>query len=95
MATIKLMNQDLVKLDRFDGMNFTRWQVKLKFLLTVLKILYVLDPELALIPEPTNEDSDALKAELKKWREDELICREHILNALSDRLYDFCKILNE
>ena len=88
VATIKLMNQDLVKLDRFDGTNFTRWQDKLKFLLTALKIFYVLDPELTPIPEPTNEDSDEVKAERKKRREDELICRGHILNALSDRLYD-------
>uniref|UniRef100_F6I3U5 ADP-ribosyl cyclase/cyclic ADP-ribose hydrolase n=1 Tax=Vitis vinifera TaxID=29760 RepID=F6I3U5_VITVI len=26
--TIKIMNQDLVRLDRFDGSNFTRWQDK-------------------------------------------------------------------
>ena len=88
VATIKLMNQYLVKLDSFYGTNFTRWKYKFKFLLTALKIFYVLDPELAPIPEPTNEDSDELKAERKKRREDELICRGHILNALSDRLYD-------
>ncbi|RVW62312.1 Retrovirus-related Pol polyprotein from transposon TNT 1-94 [Vitis vinifera] len=50
--TIKIMNQDLVRLDRFDGSNFTRWQDK------------------------------------EEEEEDELICRGHILNALSDRLYD-------
>ncbi|KAL6322841.1 hypothetical protein AAG906_020841 [Vitis piasezkii] len=32
--TIKIMNQDLVRLDRFDGSNFTRWQDKVRFLLT-------------------------------------------------------------
>ncbi|PON67616.1 hypothetical protein TorRG33x02_264050 [Trema orientale] len=87
-ATIKLMNQDLIKLDRFDGTNFTRWQDKLKFLLTALKIFYVLDPDLQPIPEPTDGDSEELKAERKKRVEDEFICRGHILNALSDRLYD-------
>ncbi|KAL6339480.1 hypothetical protein AAG906_033019 [Vitis piasezkii] len=50
--TIKIMNQDLVRLDRFDGSNFTRWQDK------------------------------------EEEEEDKLICRGHILNALSDRLYD-------
>lgn len=88
MATIKLMNQDLVRLDRFDGTNFTRWQDKLKFLLTTLKIFYILDPELAPLPEPTNGETDAVRAERQKRQEDELICRGHILNALSDRLYD-------
>ncbi|KAL6315951.1 hypothetical protein AAG906_013785 [Vitis piasezkii] len=41
------MNQDLVRLDRFDGSNFTRWQEKVRFLLTALKIFYILDPTLA------------------------------------------------
>ena len=81
IATIKLMNQDLVKLDRFDGTNLTRWQDKLKFLLTALKIFYVFNPELAPIPEPTEEDTDERRAERKKQQEDELICRGHILNA--------------
>ena len=88
IASIKLMNQDLVKLDRFDGTNFTRWQDKLKFLLTALKIFYILDPELEPLPEASDKDSDERKAERKKRQEDELICRGHILNALSDRLYD-------
>ena len=87
-ATIKVMNQDLVRLDRFDGTNFTRWQDKLKFLLTALKIFYVLDPELEAIPEPSDNDSEERKAERKKRQEDELICCGHILNALSDRLYN-------
>ena len=88
IATIKLMNQDLVKLDRFDGTNLTRWQDKLKFLLTALKIFYVFNPELAPIPEPTEEDTDERRAERKKQQEDELICRGHILNALSNHLND-------
>ena len=87
-ATIKVMNQDLVRLDRFDGTNFTCWQDKLKFLLTTLKIVYVLDLELETIPEPSDNDSEERKVERKKRQKDELICRGHILNALSDRLYD-------
>ena len=88
MVTFKMMNQDFVKLDRFDGTNFTRWKDKLMFLLTTLKIAYVLDPNLSKLPEPTDNDSDQLKAERKKCEEDEVVCRGHILNTLSDRLYD-------
>ena len=40
-----------VQLDRFDGTNFTRWKGKLLFLLTVIKIAYVLNPHL----EPFSE----------------------------------------
>lgn len=57
-------------------------------MLTTLKIFYILNPNLKAIPEPTETNSEELKAERKKRQEDELICRGHILNALSDRLYD-------
>ncbi|XP_022883880.1 uncharacterized protein LOC111400723 [Olea europaea var. sylvestris] len=88
LATIKLMNQDLVRLDRYDGTNYNRWKDKLKFLLTALKIFYILDLELAPLSEPTNGEIEAVRNERQKRQEDELICRGHILNALSDRLYD-------
>ncbi|XP_060972912.1 uncharacterized protein LOC133038724 [Cannabis sativa] len=48
--TIKMMNQDLVRLDRFDGTNFTRWQDKVRFLLTTLKIAYILESTLGPYP---------------------------------------------
>ena len=46
------MNQDLVKLDHFDGSNFTCWKDKMKFLRITLKIFYVLDLNSQLIVEP-------------------------------------------
>ncbi|KAK3000194.1 hypothetical protein RJ639_023400 [Escallonia herrerae] len=58
------------------------------FLLTALKVQYVLDPNLPPLPEITDNDSDETKAARKKREEDKLVCRGHILNALSDRLYD-------
>ncbi|RVW91297.1 hypothetical protein CK203_035476 [Vitis vinifera] len=72
--TIKIMNQDLVRLDRFDGSNFTRWQDKVRFLLTTLKIFYILDPTLAPLPEPKENDTPQVVAARKKREEDELIC---------------------
>ena len=77
-----------VHLDRFDGTNFTRWKGKLFFLLTVLKVAYVLDPKLELFPEPREDDTEVVKAARKCREDDELMCRGHILNTLSDRLYD-------
>ena len=87
-SAIKIMNEDLVRLDRFDGSNFTRWQDKIKFLLTTLKIFYILDPVLEPLAAPIPEDTPETVAARKRREEDELICRGHILNALSDRLYD-------
>ncbi|KAK3020692.1 hypothetical protein RJ639_045598 [Escallonia herrerae] len=84
-----MMNQDLIKLDQFDGSNFGRWQDKVKFLLTTLRIVYILNCE------PLSEPGDnASENEKKKWQrrnDDEVMCRGHILNALSDRLYNFYK----
>ena len=39
-------------------------------------------------PTTSDEDTNEIKAQRKKWEEDKLICRGHILNTLSDRLYD-------
>jgi hypothetical protein len=61
----KMMNQDFVKLDKFDGSNFIHWQDKMNFLLTALKIFYVLDPNLQPIPNPTLEDTEQLKEGLR------------------------------
>ncbi|KAL5543240.1 hypothetical protein UlMin_010950 [Ulmus minor] len=73
ISTIKLMNQALLRLDHFDGSNF---------------IIYILDPDLPPLLEPTDEDTDEVKAARKQREDDELIYRGHILNALSSRLYD-------
>ncbi|KAK0600083.1 hypothetical protein LWI29_011479 [Acer saccharum] len=46
---------DFVKLDRFDGGNFRRWQKKLHFLLTTLKVVYVLTT-----PKPLEREDETL-----------------------------------
>ena len=60
----------------------------MKFLLTALKLFYVLDPNLMPFPTVSDEDIDEIKAQRKKWEEDELICRGQILNTLSNHLCD-------
>jgi hypothetical protein len=42
-ASLKDMTSNFVKLDKFDGGNFIRWQKKMQFLLTTLKVVYVLN----------------------------------------------------
>ena len=50
-ATMKfLAQQDAVKLNQFDRTNYTRWKDKMKFLLTTLKVYYILDPDLQPLP---------------------------------------------
>lgn len=85
VSIMKMINQDLVRLNHFDGTNFTHWLDKLKFLLAVSNLFYVLDPELQPILELTVEDFDKLKVHRKKRVEDQLVCRGRILK-LSNRL---------
>ena len=60
----------------------------MKFLLTALKLFYVLDLNLMPFPTGSDEGTDEIEAQRKKREQDELICRGHILNTLSDLLYD-------
>jgi len=91
-ASFKVLNQDFVKLDCFDGTNFNRWKDRMMFLLTTLNVGYVLNPKFEAISEASQDASSEEKANVadlkKKRQEDEYICRRHILNTLSDRLYD-------
>ena len=61
VSVLKMLNHKLVKLDHFDGTNFSRWKDKMKFLLTTLKLLYVLDPNLMHFPTASDEDTDEIK----------------------------------
>ena len=92
--TIKMMNQDFIRLDRFDGVNFMWWRDKFKFMLTALKVYYVLDPNLPPISKPKEDDNEIIIALRKKREEDEIVCRGHILNTLLDRLYISTQIKN-
>ncbi|GJR98889.1 zinc finger, CCHC-type containing protein [Tanacetum coccineum] len=61
--TVKDMTEKFVKLDKFERNDFRHWQKKMHFLLTTLKVVYVL-------------------------KNDDYICRGHILNGMSDALFD-------
>jgi hypothetical protein len=58
------------------------------FLLTALKIFYILVLNLPEILASTVEDNDQLKTDNKKQNEDELLYRGFILNILSNHLND-------
>ncbi|XP_072074086.1 uncharacterized protein [Arachis hypogaea] len=91
-TTFKVMNQEFVKLDRFDGTNFNRWKDKMMFLLSVLNLEYVIDPKTILIANAAENSTPKEKEKIvqlkKKHDEDTFSCRGHILNTLFDRLYD-------
>lgn len=83
-----MINQEVIKLEWFDGTNFTCLKDKMVFLLIELAIFYVfylnlLDPY---VLKPN--DTKLIKAASKKYEDDEVCCRGHILNALLDHIYD-------
>ncbi|XP_074311498.1 uncharacterized protein LOC141647274 [Silene latifolia] len=85
MTNGKEMTMKVNKLKKFEGVDFRRWQKKVHFLLTTLKVVYVLS---TLCPEM---DENSTMEELKKrskWDNDDYICRGHILNGMSDFLFD-------
>ncbi|KAH7861680.1 hypothetical protein Vadar_029250 [Vaccinium darrowii] len=76
---------DFVKLNSFDGSNFPRWQKKMHFLVTTLNVVYVLTT-----PKPAQTENETLaetRARLK-WESDDYICKGHILNGMSNNLFD-------
>ncbi|GJU98312.1 hypothetical protein Tco_1327583 [Tanacetum coccineum] len=40
-----MFGSNTIKLDRMDGMNFTRWNEKMKFMLTAFKVYYVMEEQ--------------------------------------------------
>nr|GFB33173.1 retrovirus-related Pol polyprotein from transposon TNT 1-94 [Tanacetum cinerariifolium] len=73
------------KLEKFKGQDFCRWQKKMHFLLTTLKVVYVLST-----PSPIWSENETLETTRKrmKWENDDYICRGHILNGMSNSLFD-------
>ncbi|WOH00675.1 hypothetical protein DCAR_0520048 [Daucus carota subsp. sativus] len=55
------------------------------FLLTTLKVVYVLSTP---VPEEIENETIEQTSQRCKWENDDYICRGHILNGMSDSLFD-------
>ncbi|XP_073219700.1 uncharacterized protein [Cicer arietinum] len=84
-ASHKEMTSNFVKLEKFDGGNFIRWQKKMKLLLTILKVVYVLNTKRPLEKEV---ETLAKTRERHKWDNNDYICMSHILNGMSNSLFN-------
>nr|GEZ16213.1 zinc finger, CCHC-type [Tanacetum cinerariifolium] len=83
--SVKDMTSKFDKLVKFEGQDFRRWQKNMHFLLTILKVVYVVST-----PSPIWSENETLETTRKrmKWENDDYICRGHILNGMSDSLFD-------
>ena len=84
-SSLRDLATNIVKLEKFDGGNFRRWQKKMHFLLATLQVAYVLTSD------PPQEHDDEIVEQIRrrhKWDNDDYICRGHILNSMCDWLFD-------
>ncbi|XP_021980363.1 uncharacterized protein LOC110876500 [Helianthus annuus] len=84
-GSMKDMTNKVDKLEKFEGVDFRRWQKKMHFLLTSLKVVYVLTTPILEIQEEGNLEQIRKRS---KWKNDNYICLGHILNGMSDPLFD-------
>ncbi|KAL0447375.1 UNVERIFIED_CONTAM: Retrovirus-related Pol polyprotein from transposon RE2 [Sesamum latifolium] len=79
------MTAKFSKSDKFEGVDFRRWQKKMHFLLTTLKVVYMLSTPISKYVEEETVEQTHRRS---KWENDDYIYRGHILNGMSDTLFD-------
>ncbi|GJR78244.1 zinc finger, CCHC-type containing protein [Tanacetum coccineum] len=85
-ATMKHMALNFSKLDKFEGVDFRRWQKKMHFLLSSMSVVYVLTTP---IPEDGGDDATVEQIRKRaKWDNDDYVYIGLILNGMSDSLFD-------
>ncbi|GKE60358.1 hypothetical protein Tco_1510725, partial [Tanacetum coccineum] len=86
VAAMKHMASNFLKLEKFKGVDFIRWQKKMHFLLSSMSVVYVLT---TLMPEDggDNPTVDQVRKRVK-WDNDDYVCRVLILNGMSNSLFD-------
>ena len=87
MATSKILS---AKPEKFDGNNFRHWQNQMRFCLTTLNLITVIEPDNPSASRPITKQSSTTDSVStpKTLQEIEYHCLHRILEALSDRLYD-------
>nr|KAJ0205724.1 hypothetical protein LSAT_V11C500243750 [Lactuca sativa] len=60
----------------------------MKFLIATLKVVYVLSTPMPVLPESVEDEPLEATRRRSKWENDDYICRGHILNGMSDSLFD-------
>ncbi|GKD45457.1 zinc finger, CCHC-type containing protein [Tanacetum coccineum] len=85
-AAMKHMASNFAKLEKFEGVDFRRWQKKMHFLLSSMSVVYVLTT-----PMPDDGGDNPTVEQVRKrakWDNDDYVCRGLILNGMSDSLFD-------
>ncbi|KAL0298967.1 UNVERIFIED_CONTAM: hypothetical protein Sradi_6556500 [Sesamum radiatum] len=72
--------------EKFSGNDFKRWHQKMLFYLTTLNLARFLSEEVPVVSE--GETDTPKRAAMNAWGHGDFLCRNYILNDLSDTLYN-------
>ncbi|GKB83838.1 hypothetical protein Tco_0950733 [Tanacetum coccineum] len=86
VAAMKHMASNFAKLDKFEGVDFKRWQKKMHFLLSSMSVVYVLTTPM--LEDGGDNPTVEQVRKRAKWDNDDYVCRVLILNGMSDSLFD-------
>nr|GEY02417.1 zinc finger, CCHC-type [Tanacetum cinerariifolium] len=85
-AAMKHMALSFAKLEKFEGVDFRRWQKKMHFMLSSMSVVYMLTTPM---PDDGGENPTVEQVRKRaKWDNDDYVCRGLILNGMSDSLFD-------
>jgi len=85
VKSVKEMTSKFNILEKLQWVDFRRWQKKMHFLLTTLNMAHVLSTPA--LREKENKTPTEVRKRCK-WENDDYICRGHILNGMSNPLFD-------
>ncbi|GJX54086.1 hypothetical protein Tco_0282455 [Tanacetum coccineum] len=80
--TVKEMTTNFGKLDKFEGHDFRRWQKKMHFLLTTLKVVYVLTTPMPELLEDATVEAIRRRA---KWENDDYMRLGELWDSLESK----------
>ena len=83
--SVRDMTSKFGKIEKYQGNDFHQWQKKMHFFLSILKVMYVLSTHMSLILEDSPLE---VVRRRNKWKNDDYIYHEYILNGLSYALFD-------
>ncbi|KAL5563278.1 hypothetical protein UlMin_033025 [Ulmus minor] len=72
--------------EKFSGLNFKRWQQKMLFYLITLNLARFLTKNAPVLKDD-EQDIQAVSA-VDAWKHSEFLCRNYVLNGLTDSLYN-------
>ena len=78
------------KPEKFNGVDFKRWQQKILFYLTTLNLARFLNED-APVPNENEQDTEValqVASAIVAWRHSDFLCRNYVLNGLHDTLYN-------